>query len=76
MEIANGRDEFKKFFFFNSQQQAFQAFRTTKLTNTGLQRKSNKQRHGNIVWTSSHDMTTNNDQYQYGSVRNVLLFQS
>ena len=28
----------------------------------------------NIVWLSSHDMTTHDDQYQYGSVANASLF--
>ena len=46
-------------------------------TQVYIHQRSNKQRHGNIVWQSSHDMTTDDDQYQYGSVGNdASLFQS
>ena len=31
---------------------------------------------GNIMGPCSHDMTTHDDQYQYGSVENASLFQS
>ena len=35
---------------------------------TQLQRMSIKLRHRDVVWPTSHDMTTHYDQYQYGSV--------
>ena len=48
MEIENGMDEFGKCFVQQSNGKRFE-FRTTQLSNTGLRRQSNKQRHKKIL---------------------------
>ena len=63
-------------FFSTVNSKQFKRFGPQNCQTQVYSRSQNKQRRGNIVWTSSHDMIAHIEQYQYGTVGNVLLFQS
>ena len=53
-----------------------QALGPSNCKTTVSQWMSNKERQRDIVWPSSHDMTTHDDPYQQGSDSSAPLFQT